>query len=163
MQLKLQRFQGKDPARISQCGCQGYVDDEGTKHECPFQESLEKMKETFDSTNRLGGDTGFDNKCGFLAMCTLDHDDVLTKTCEFNWFVNDMHVSSDRENVCIAEMGKATMRCHACHRFKGMLCGDDTANVHISRNATVFITGEDDMEDQGIIITNDDDFSDLFQ
>jgi hypothetical protein len=116
------------------------------------------MKELFDSTHRLGRRRKIDFKYGFLAMYTFDQDKRKNKTFEFaearNWS------SAEQIGVLVEEMDGATMRCHLCHRFKSILCGDHWAYM-IPMNATVLITGEDDMQDPALIITIEDDFSNI--
>ena len=155
MRLKLRRFGGEDPHPDYQgkCGCQGY--DEGKKWECPFKESLEKMKEIFYSTNRLGRSSEIDFKYGFLTMYSLlDHNNVRNNTIHFagtqNW------TSEEYTGRLEEEMNEATMRCHGCHRFKTILCGDSISAIPL--NATVLITQEDDMQDPALVISNEDDF-----
>jgi hypothetical protein len=135
MRLQFQRFQGLDPCpdRKGERGCRGFVEADDNKYECPFQESLEKMKKIFDETNRRGMNSAIDAKYGFLGMYTLDHDSVVNKTLDFR---NATHwASPEKIKALVKEMDGATMRCHSCHRFKSILCGDYRINI-----PTVFIT-----------------------
>jgi len=156
MELKLRRFEGRDPNRKGECGCQGYEDEAGNKFECPFQEYLAAMKTVFERATRLGRETTIDIKYGFLSMYTHDHDDRNQKELEpgrmSNW--------TDQERL-EKELNPTTMRCHSCHRFKGMLCGDFVADIHLPMTSTVLITEEDDMDDPALVITDDDDFRSL--
>jgi hypothetical protein len=113
------------------------------------------MKEIFDSTNRLGRSSEIDStKYGFLTMYSLDDNNVRNKTIHFartqNW------TSEEYTGRLEEEMNEATMRCHGCHRFKTILCGDSISAIPL--NATVLITQEDDMQDPALVITNEDDF-----
>jgi hypothetical protein len=141
------------PNHQGKCGCQDYVDDKGVEWECPFKESL-KMKEIFDSTRRLGRHSEIDAKFGFLSMYTLDHNDPLLKI--FCFAQQQSGSSAEWLSKFMEEMNDSTLRCHGCHRFKTILCGDTV--YFIPLNATVLITEEDDMQDPALIITDEDDF-----
>jgi hypothetical protein len=74
------------------------------------------MKQVFDLTNRLLVPSNIDSIYGFLAMYTLDHDDVTDK--RFDIPAGTTFVSEELLLILIEEMNKSTMRCHSCHRFK---------------------------------------------
>ena len=158
LNLKLQRFEGRDPHpnHHGKCGCQGYIDDKGEKHECPFQESLEKAKKTFESTRRLGMETEIDSKYGFLTMYVLDHDDRKKKRFFFSQKRGSL-ASEESHREFVEEMNGATLRCRGCDRFKSIMCGDNVYEIHES--ACVWVTQKDDMDD--LAITIDDEFNNI--
>jgi hypothetical protein len=65
-------------------------------------------------------------------------------------------------SLIVKEMNLATLRCRGCDRFKTILCGDSKASIYIPHNATVLITGKDDLDDPALHWTNEDDVRMLF-
>jgi hypothetical protein len=154
--LKLQRFNGEDPHpdHNGRCGCQGYVDKNGTEHECPFREYLEKMKLHFESTRRLGVSSNIDSEYGFLVMYALDH----TNPNEKNENVSAMASLCSEAGVrrLINEWNLGKLRCVGCHRFKSILCGDFVTVFRLHPNASVLTNQVSDESDTTLEITIED-------
>jgi hypothetical protein len=150
-ELKLKRFKGEDKRRPTEEGCQGCMDDEGADHKCPFKDCLSNQKQLFDDSKRHGVNpviqTVIDQKHGFLTMCQMDHNDITTnKECH----------NARRCESLEGEEADTTMRRASCHGFKStLLCGDHKVNKHVPE--------EDNSDDQGLIITLEDEVDMLFK
>lgn len=154
--LKLRRFEGKDPSRLGQKGCQGYKNARGDLFDCPLQDYLEKMKVKFETTVRLGSSSEIDSKYGFLAMYVLDHDRREKKMLNYS---NSSNFSFAK---LVEEMDDSTLRCKCCDRFKTILCGDTKSVTWIAVDASIMSGSDDDLTDAAVLQTLEDDITALF-